>query len=111
MSEAAELLAHLRARGLSLVAVGDRLDVSPTGELTDADRAAIRANKPALLSLLGVGMSLPPRHENADPAYQPAVACARCSGHLELDVCHELGRERGVHVELWPVDEDAEVRS
>lgn len=49
---AAELLADLRARGLSVVAEGETLRVGPGGLLTDADRAAIREHKPAILAEL-----------------------------------------------------------
>jgi hypothetical protein len=50
---AAELLTDLRGRGVALAAVGASLRVSaPAHALTPADRAALSAQKPALLLLL-----------------------------------------------------------
>jgi hypothetical protein len=49
----AGLLAELRGRGVRLEAVGDRLRVdAPAGVLTTAERAAIQAQKPALIALV-----------------------------------------------------------
>jgi hypothetical protein len=46
------LLARLRAKGLTVAAHGDALTVRPRELLTDELRAAIRANKPAILAEL-----------------------------------------------------------
>src|SRR5215472_6022452 len=48
----AELLADLRARGVRLWSRDDALYVAPRALLVEADRAAITAHQPALLSLL-----------------------------------------------------------
>lgn len=63
---AGQLLAGLRARGLTLRANGQgQLVASPPSGLTDEDRGLIRANKPALLALLEeeakVGQEVRPR--------------------------------------------------
>lgn len=52
---AADLLAGLRARGLTVEPAGGRVRVGPADRLTDADRAAVRRLKPALLAALGGG--------------------------------------------------------
>ncbi|NEV62267.1 hypothetical protein [Thiorhodococcus minor] len=52
MQNAAALLDTLAADGIQLTADGDRLVAVPSGRLTDAHRAEIRALKPELLALL-----------------------------------------------------------
>ena len=49
------LLADLRARGIVLVAEGDRLRCRPRSLLTTEDLTTLRANKPALLDRLANG--------------------------------------------------------
>ncbi len=50
---AATLLSSLRDRGVILSAVGSKLTFdAPVGQLTDADRATLRAHKAELLALL-----------------------------------------------------------
>jgi hypothetical protein len=80
MSAAADFLRALEAREFVVVVVGTRLDVSPASALTDEDRAAIRAHKPALLDLLaGQGKKrLLPVHDADDPWAKPTAACAVC---------------------------------
>ena len=48
------LLAHLRDRGVVLVADGDRLRCRPGSVLTAEDLAVLRANKPTILDRLSV---------------------------------------------------------
>jgi hypothetical protein len=62
MSPAAELLADLQRRGLTLEAHDNKLRVRPKGSLTAAEQAAVRQHKPELLRLLG----------NAHRLYVPA---------------------------------------
>lgn len=99
MNAATDLLAGLRARGLSVVAVANRLDVSPASALTEEDRAAIRAHKPALLDLLAARQGekcLPPVHDADDSWAKPTGSCAAC-GQVRWRVwCHD---ER--HVWQW----------
>lgn len=47
-----QLLANLTARGAELSANGDKLRVRGDELITDDDRAAIRANKPALIAII-----------------------------------------------------------
>jgi hypothetical protein len=65
------LLAGLRARGLQLRVDGETLLVSPRRLLTDADRAALRMNKPALRLLLEAEGAAP-----LDAEADPGVAVA-----------------------------------
>lgn len=53
---ARDLMAELAAAGVSVVAEGDRLVVSPASMLTEAQRTALLAAKPNLLELLRAGM-------------------------------------------------------
>ena len=72
MGHAAELLNDLFERGVSVTA-GDegRLLVTPSAALTDADRKAIRAYKPELLSIL--------RGENRPKRMQSCNFCGNMS--------------------------------
>jgi hypothetical protein len=56
MMDAARLFADLRAAGFDLTADGDRLIVWPASRLTQAQRHAIRENKPGLLACLWAEM-------------------------------------------------------
>jgi cytochrome c peroxidase len=49
---ARDLLADLAGAGLRITADGDRLVIRPASKLTDAMRAALRAQKPEVLALL-----------------------------------------------------------
>lgn len=49
---ASDLLGDHRARGVGLVAAGDRIRYRPADALTDADRAALRVHKSELTALL-----------------------------------------------------------
>ncbi len=53
--DAAILLDRLTKRGIVVEAIGDNLAVGPSRLLTDTDRRAIRAHKPALLALVSNG--------------------------------------------------------
>lgn len=55
---AADILAELRADGLTLTADHGRLIVEPVGSITDQHRALIRAHKAELLELLQRGGTL-----------------------------------------------------
>ena len=64
---AADVLHHLRARGVTVRALPDgALEVLHGGVLADADRAEIRAHKPELVELLQ-------RQQPAAPSVPPAV--------------------------------------
>jgi hypothetical protein len=91
MSEAADLLNALEARGFAVVATGERLDVSPAGALSDEDRAAIRAHKPALLDLLArqEQKRLPAIHDTDDPWAKPTAPCAACGAVHWRVWCHD----------------------
>jgi len=57
------LVTALRARGVELVAAGDRIRYRPADALTDEDRAALRQRKGEVLALLvqqTVAVSTPP---------------------------------------------------
>mgnify|MGYP000865933252 FL=1 len=49
---APELLQHLRGAGFTIDAVDGGIRVAPASALTDAQRQAIRTNKPQLLAML-----------------------------------------------------------
>ncbi len=69
------LLDTLAARGVALDLDGDRLRVdAPAGELSDSDRAAIRANKGALIALVALRAAASERDFAAGAAYDPAAA-------------------------------------
>ncbi len=62
---AAELLSELRRRGVSFTRHGDRLRYCPADRVTEAEVAALRAEKPELLRLLA---------DTANPATAPGSA-------------------------------------
>jgi hypothetical protein len=68
---APELLADLRARGIRVRVVGDRLRLAPLEVLTPELLEVVRQHKPELLRLLAG------RHEVSTPA-----ACSWCGGAL-----------------------------
>jgi hypothetical protein len=90
--DAAAVLAALHARGVTVMRVGGRLRVRPASRLTDELRAALRANKPALLARLTdqpaafeVRSATPWQHGGrpCPRCQQPtsiAAACWRCQG-------------------------------
>jgi len=83
-STAATLVADLRARGLVIEAVGDRLKITPPGVLTEADRAALRAHKAALLALLrapGAPDRLLEQRGQFRHTCPPTGACGYCGGY------------------------------
>jgi hypothetical protein len=85
---ATTLLVDLRARGLRLRVDGETLLVSPRRLLTDADRAALRMNKPALRLLLQAEADAPLRLDRYPGvaaaldvfAGATVVRCPRCGG-------------------------------
>lgn len=58
---AANVMTHLQRLGLTLVANGDKLTVTPRTSITDEARALIRAHKDELLALL-----VPPANDRPD---------------------------------------------
>lgn len=79
MGHAAELLNDLFERGVSVTAGEEgRLLVAPSAALTDADRDAIRAYKPELLSIL--------RGER--PSHRPQ-SCNSCTHMSRARTCLE----------------------
>ncbi|MFN8533880.1 MAG: hypothetical protein U0556_10055 [Dehalococcoidia bacterium] len=72
---ALSLLMDLAERGCRVTAEGDALRVVPTSLLTDADRAAIRAAKPAIVELLAAGaLALDDPACVGSPAWRAAAA-------------------------------------
>lgn len=57
---ASDLLQQLHATGFRVDVQGDSLHVAPAGRLTDSLRAAIRAEKPALVAALRLATDRPP---------------------------------------------------
>lgn len=93
---AAGLLDHLRASGFTMRAEGCKLLVAPAAGLTDADRAAIRQHRDALLVALRVATALErpygPSTAEADAAHCPAwddSACTRFAARVSR--MHRLG--------------------
>jgi hypothetical protein len=88
--DAAELVNRLRARGARLEVDGETLVVSPRSVLTEADRQAIRAMKPAILALLT---------RAAPPQSDPAVVLAevREARRAWWGACFEAAEALG-----WP---------
>ena len=82
----ANLIHQLRARGFALEATGDRLMVAPSSRLTDADRDAIRCNKPELLALLSAPTCADcgqPLESDAAPGWRHSWCPAGCSDAWE----------------------------
>lgn len=72
---AATIVGTLRARGARLLLVaGDKIAVTPRSAVDDEIRAAIRAQKPALVAMLK--MTDPP----SDPTRSPPPPCSTCGG-------------------------------
>lgn len=59
MTPAVALLADLRARGVELVAIGDRLRFRPASAVSGDTREALRVHKAELLALLTAGSAFP----------------------------------------------------
>jgi len=111
-SIAVALIADLRARGLVIEAVGDRLKVTPPGVLTAVDRTSLRDHKAELLMLLGAS-DAPDRllDERGQFRYTcpPTGACGHCgsyqwrlwstpkSGGAWLFACAACADRLGVH--------------
>lgn len=83
---ASDLLSDLRARGVELVAAGDRIRFRPADALTDADRAALRDHRAEIIVLLAGDFA---------PVGDLATG----------DWVHLIGRDGATHnVEPWRVD-------
>jgi len=80
-STASTLIADLRARGLVIEAVDDRLKITPPGVLTEADRAALRAHKAELLTLLRAPDRLLDERGQFRYTCPPTGACGSCGGY------------------------------
>jgi hypothetical protein len=85
---ASTILSNLRSRGVTLSAAGSTLTFdAPAGELTDADRAALREHKAELLALLApLSTSPAPKRRGPKEHYSrepiPTVPCAGCGGRV-----------------------------
>ena len=78
MSGALRLLWDLRRRGVRIEADGENLRITaPRGVLGDAERAALRAHKAALLGLLGAPCPCAPCARGEEP-HGPRCYCAAC---------------------------------
>ena len=80
---AADLLAGLRARGLTTVAACGRVRVGPADRLTEADRAAVRRLKGELLAALG-GDGGDGGHPPPDPPAAARLGPAPGRGYFAL---------------------------
>lgn len=67
------LLADLERRGITVTAAGAQLRVVPGGRLAEADRAALRQHKPALLALLSAGTATEDRSDRSSCVVCEAV--------------------------------------
>ncbi len=81
------ILSNLRSRGVTLSAAGSTLTFdAPVGELTDADRAALREHKAELLALLAPSSTSPAPKRRAAHKVQfsheeiPTGSCPACAG-------------------------------
>lgn len=91
---AVALVSALRARGVELVAAGDRVRFRPASAVTSDERAALRRFKPEVLALL-----TGPLH--ADPnAPDPTTRLLA----MPLGVFAREGRPMEVRVSWWPRD-------
>lgn len=87
MAPAARTLAACRARGVRLLAAGDRLRVeAPRGVLDDGLRSAIRAHRDALLAMV--------RDGGASPAPDSAFGAAKDSPAYRLELAWRKGLAR-----------------
>ena len=81
---APDVLGTLHAKGLTLLAEGDKLLVSPSARITDEIRATIRANKAALLEALS--------QSETDRGVQGAIVVSSASVvRLRLTLQHDDG--------------------
>lgn len=81
---APDILMHLAERGIRLQPLPDgNLKASPAGVLTDAERAEIRAHKPALVELLTTDWAAEP----VTP--KPVHSCATCTHCTQARTCAE----------------------
>jgi hypothetical protein len=84
------LLVTLRARGVLLVAAGDRLRYRPAGRVSAGERAALSEHKAELLALL---------RAEADPvAWREAAMRTQLEGVAAGDKVPALHARRGPHV-------------
>jgi hypothetical protein len=101
--DAHQLLTDFQARGIRLIPEGGNLAVEPAERLSDADRVAIRANKPELLRILA-----PPSPEPGHPAYGILETCQRHGVALRIDpatgdlVVGTAGAKANEPTQPWP---------
>jgi TubC N-terminal docking domain len=86
------LISNLTARGITLTPNGDSVVVRPRERLTDADRAAIRHSKPALLAHLRAGMELRRERATAPDSRHPLIEADR--EQAAIDHIAQLDAER-----------------
>jgi hypothetical protein len=96
---ARELLDELAGAGFTVAADGDNLVIRPASKLTDDQRAAVRAAKPDLLTLLAEREPATEHSTTAAPAYPPpdveALHTAYAAHHWRCVHCIAAGRMPG----------------
>jgi hypothetical protein len=106
--DAHKLLSDFQARGIKLFPEGGNLAVEPASRLSDADRVAIRANKPELLRILGRASPEPRHLEPGHPAYSILETCQRHGVALRIDpatgdlVVGTAGAKANEPTQPWP---------
>lgn len=98
-----DILNHLRERGVTLTPEPDgNIRVKPSGVLTDAERAEIRAHKPELIDLLRRTSPAPtapaPRREVLHLVGITASTADRLAGYFELARRHGFGTDDAEHI-------------
>lgn len=93
-----DILNHLRERGVTLTPEPDgNIRVKPSGVLTDAERAEIRAHKPELIDLLRQTNHTPtapaPRREVLHLVGMTPTSADRLAGYFELARQHGFGAD------------------
>lgn len=102
---AADILSHLRERGVTLAPLPDgNILVKPGGVLTDTERAEIRAHKPELIDLLRQAGHAPPapapapRREVLHLVGMTLTSADRLAGYFELARRHGFGLDDAEHI-------------
>ena len=98
-----DILNHLRERGVTLTPEPDgNIRVKPSGVLTDAERAEIRAHKPELIDLLRQTSPAPtapaPRREVLHLVGMTTTSADRLAGYFELARRHGFGLDDAEHI-------------
>lgn len=104
VSTATDLVTRLQARGVVLMALGDKLRFAPKDALSAADLDALRQHKPVIIALL-TGKCVPCVHQREDIMYVLAgdgcpacgwTLCAKCHGCLRARFHPYADTEPGV---------------